>query len=137
MLFRSDRGERLLKAAPVIDADTIDEALAELDDAYEEARYKVRRLDVIHNRLPDSAARPAVAAALTDLDDDPAEAVERYEKLRRDLRERAGLLERDRLDVDAIAALLLLNNDELSVGQFTRLYRVHRENGLKPAMAVE
>lgn len=133
----SDRGERLLKAAPVIDGETIDEALAELDTAYAEARRKVTRLDVIHGRLPDNAARPAVAAALTDLDDDPTQAVTRYERVRRDLRERSSLLERDRLDVDAIAALLLLNRDELSVSEFVQLYRVHRERNMKPAMAVE
>ena len=133
----SDRGERLLKAGAVIDAETVDDALLELDAAYSEAQRKVSRLDVIHDRLPDNAARPAVAAALTDLDDDPAEAVNRYERVRRDLRKRSSLLERDRLDVDAIAALLLLNRDELSVEEFVQLYRVHRERSMKPAMAVE
>ena len=133
----SDRGERFLKSVPVIDAETLDDALAELDAAYDEAQHKVSRLDIIHARLPDNAARPAVAAALTDLDDDPSQAVNRYEQVRRDLKERSALLERDQLDVDSIAALLLLNNDELSVNEFVQLYRVHRENRMKPAMAVE
>ncbi len=133
----SDRGERLLKAAPVIDAEDLDDALVELDAAYDEAQQTVSRLDIIHEKLPDNAARPAVAAALTDLDEDPAQAVHRYEKVRLELKERSALLERDQLDVDSIAALLLLNNDELSVPEFVQLYRVHRENSMKPAMAVE
>ena len=133
----SDRGERLLKALPVIDAESLDVALNELDSAYEEAQRKVGRLDIIHDRLPDSSARPAVAAALTDLGSDPAQAVERYERVRQDLKKRSQLLERDQLDVDAIAALLLLNHDELSVNEFVQLYRVHRENRMKPALAVE
>ena len=133
----SDRGERFLKASPVIDAETLDDGLAELDAAYELAQHKVSRLDLIHDRLPDTAARPAVAAALTDLDDDPAQAVNRYEQVRRDLKTRSALLERDQLDIDSIAALLLLNHDELSVDEFVQLYRVHRENRMKPAMAVE
>lgn len=133
----SDRGERLLKALPVLDAEQLDDALNELDAAYEEAQRKVGRLDIIHDRLPDNAARPAVAAALTDLDDNPSQAVNRYEKVRRDLKKRSALLERDQLDVDSIAALLLLNNDELSVNEFVQLYRVHRQNRMKPAMAVE
>lgn len=133
----SDRGERLLKALPVIDADALDDALAQLDAAYDEAQHKVGRLDVIYGRLPDNAARPAVAAALTDLDDEPSQAVNRYEQVRRDLKQRSALLERDQLDVDSIAALLLLNNDELSVAEFVQLYRHHRENRMKPAMAVE
>ncbi len=133
----SDRGERFLKAAPVIDTEDLDEALAELDSAYDEAQTTVTRLDVIYERLPANAARPAVAAALTDLDDDPAHAVDRFEQVRRDLKERSALLERDQLDIDSIAALLLLNNSELSVDEFVQLYRMHREHRMKPAIAVE
>lgn len=133
----SDRAERLLKAAPVIEHHDLDEALKSLDAAYLEAEDKVNRLSVIHDRLPDNAARPAVAAALTDLLDDPNQAVTAYEHVRRQLKESGTILERDRLDIDAIAAMLLINRSEQSIHDFVRLYERHRSTGMTPSMAVE
>ena len=133
----SDRGERLLSAAPVLEADTLDGALVKLDQAYGVAKTKVDRLTIIHDALPEGQARPAVSAALTDLYDDPRRSVEVYEKIRQDLKAKGQQLSRDQLDTDAIAALLLMNHDELSVDEFIRLYAMHRNARLGPSLAVE
>lgn len=133
----SDLGERLLQAAPVLQAERTSDAIEELEEAYSLANTKVERLDSIYRQLPDSAARPAVAAALADLDADADNSAERYEQLRQQLEEKGQQLKRDQLDVEAIAALLLMNNDEKAVSEFVELYTHHRRSAMAPSLAVE
>jgi hypothetical protein len=74
---------------------------------------------------------------LADLDDDVDAAVARFESVRTALEEEGDLLERDGLDVAAIAALLLMNRDEDNVKKFVRTYRARRNGGAEPSEAVE
>ncbi|MCB2223665.1 MAG: TPM domain-containing protein [Actinobacteria bacterium] len=134
----TDLGRRLDRAAPALDASaTLSEAVAEMETAYRAAAAKTERLQALYDRLPDATTRPAVAAALADLDDDPDAAIERYEHLRTDLESRGGDLEADGLQLPAIAALLLMNRDEGNVAEFADTYRRRRDAGSEPAEAVE
>jgi hypothetical protein len=134
----SDRGERFLKAVPTFKSDAmLDDAVTALEAAYREAADKVERLETLYDRLPDTAARPAVAAALADLQADTSRSAEAYEKVRLDLEHLGSSLEKDGLDLDALAALLLLNHDETDIADFVTAYRKNRSNGLDPSQSVE
>lgn len=134
----TDAGERLLRAAPALDtAASLDGAVAELDTVYATARAKTERLQTLYASLPDSTTRPAVAAALADLTEEPAASFERYEQVRTDLLSKGTLLTRDGLSIPAIAALLLLNHDEDDLDDFVASYHSNRGLGLDPGEAVE
>ncbi|NQV08061.1 TPM domain-containing protein, partial [bacterium] len=134
----TDLGERLARASAALDTNSsIEDSVAELSAAYLTASGKTERLQSLYDRLPDSTTRPAVAAALADLDEDPDEAVERYERLRRELAAEGSSLTADGLEVPAIAALLLMNRDEGNVLDFVRVYGRRRSAGSPPAEAVE
>lgn len=134
----TDLGSRLRTAAPALVGDApLTESIAELDGAFHAAEDKTDRLHALYKRLPDSTARPAVAAALADLDDDVELAATRYEALRDDLTTEGDALVRDGLDVDAVAALLLMNRDEDHVEEFMRTYRNRRNAGATASEAVE
>ena len=134
----TDLGERVLKSAPVLPPTApLEETVDRIESTYQTAATKVERLEQLYNALPESATRPAVAAALADLDDDPSQAAERYERVRVELEEFGGELRADGLELPGIAALLLLNNSEDAVSDFVAAYRVNRENALQPGEAVE
>ncbi len=125
-------------SSAVLDGDTpLGETAARYRLAAEEAREKAGRLEELYDRLPDSAARPAVAAALADLTDDVGVAVDRYEALRKRLDRKSSMIVQDGLDPAAIAALLLMNNDEENVEAFISGYEAHRARGFDPAESVE
>jgi uncharacterized membrane protein YgcG len=131
-------GVGVAEAAAVLDHDApLGETAAQYRAVTEEARTKAERLEHLYELLPDSAARPAVAAALADLTDEVDTAVERYERVRRQLDAEGSALKADGLDPAAIAALLLMNNDEANVSEFTAGYREHRARGASPAESVE
>jgi hypothetical protein len=124
--------------APVLDAAApLSESVAEYRAASNEAEAKAARMERLYEELPESTARPAVAAALADLDDDPDTAVARYEKVRKRLGKGGSSLETDGLDPAAIAALLLMNHNENNVAEFLDAYDRHRTRGFDPAEAVE
>ncbi len=134
----TDKAERFVKVSPVLEADRpITASLDMLEANYRDAAVKTRRLEDLYGKLPSSVARPAVAAALADVDENLDRAVERYESVRRTLEESASVFERDGLDIPALAALLLLNHDELAVDEFLRAYRRNRSDGLDPSESVE
>ena len=134
----TDRGARLMRASPALDPSaTLGASMAEMEAAQAVAAEKTDRLETLYSRLPSSMARPAVAAALADLEDDLDDAVERFEKVRAALDVQGDVLTRDGLDVSAIAALLLMNRDEDHVKAFLRTYRSRRTGGAQPAEAVE
>ena len=65
----TDLGERLLRAAAALDgAAPLASSIAEMDAAYAIASDKTERLERLYARLPAGTARPAVAAALADID---------------------------------------------------------------------
>ena len=134
----TDLGGRLLEVAPALDgAQPITDSIAEMDGAFHTAEDKADRLATLYHRLDESVARPAVAAALADLDDDLDNAVARYEKLRRYLDDHGDVLARDGLEVAAIAALLLMNRDDDNAAKFLKTYRARRHQGAEPGDAVE
>ena len=134
----TDLGERVLKSAPVLPPTApLEETVDRIESSYQTAATKVERLEQLYDALPESATRPAVAAALADLDDDPSQAAERYERVRVELEQLGGELRADGLQLPGIAALLLLNNSEDAVSDFVAAYRVNRENALEPGEAVE
>jgi uncharacterized membrane protein YgcG len=134
----TDAGQRMLSAGPALSPEApFTTSIAELGTAYENAKRKTETLEQFYEKLPSSTARPAVAAALADLDDDADAAFERYEKLRRRLEEQGDALKADGLAIPALAALLLMNNDDDVVGEFIDVYRQHRNRGWEPGEAVE
>ena len=134
----TDFGDRFLRAAPALDpAASAAESAAELDRAYATATAKTDALEQLYEKLPDSAARPAVAAALADLGDDLDDSVERYAKVQYALERQGRTLKQDGLDLDAIAALLVLNNDEAAVDDFVAAYDKNRANRLPADESVE
>ena len=134
----TDLGRRFLESAPALgDDELLAPALIEIDAAYATAAAKTARLEDVYKVLPASTARPAVAAALADLDDDPAAAVSAYQRLRSRLLRTDKDLVADGLEPSAIAALLLINRDEGNVDAFIDNYRERRSAGMDPAEAVE
>jgi hypothetical protein len=131
-------GLAVADAAPTfVDDAPLSESVAEYRAASVEAEVKIDRLERLYERLPESTARPAVAAALADLDDNTDHAIERYESVRASLASEAAGLAADGLDPAAIAALLLMNRNERNTGEFLAAYRRHRDRGFDPAEAVE
>ena len=129
-------GVGLAEASSVLDQNApLGESAAQYQTAAAEARDKANRLEALYGRLPDSAARPAVAAALADLSDDVDSSVARYEAVRTRLDD--SPLATDGLDPAGVAALLLMNNDEENVEPFIAGYRQHRARGFDPAESVE
>ena len=134
----TDLGARMLRAAPALDPQaSLDASIAELEASRATATEKVGRLETLYRSLPKSTARPAVAAALADLDTDVAGATARYERVRKQLEDEGDVLARDGLDIAAVAALLLMNRDEDNVAEFLRTYRTRRTGGAEPAEAAE
>ena len=134
----TDLGERLLRAAAAFDgAAPLASSIAEMDAAYAIASDKTERLERLYARLPAGTARPAVAAALADIDNDVDSAVAQYEKLRLYLDDHGDALEGDGLEIPAIAALLLMNSDEDNADRFLSTYQRLRRTGSEPAEAVE
>ncbi len=133
----TDRGERFRRAGPVLDhgAPVADE-VRHLESSYAVAEEKTRRLGALYERLPDTTARPAVAAALADVDLDEAASVEVYERVRSRL-DRDGRISADGLDPAALAALLVLNRDDDDVDDFLAAYDRNREQGFVPSESVE
>jgi uncharacterized membrane protein YgcG len=131
-------GAGLAEAAPGFPPDApLSASVAEYRAALFEADAKVRRLEDLYERLPPSTARPAIAAALADLEDDTNSAVGRYESIRKALDTKAAGLTADGLDPAAIAALLLMNRNEANTQEFLDAYQGHRDRGFGPAEAVE
>ncbi len=131
-------GLAVADAAPLLDGDVpLSESVNEYRAVSTEAEAKAARLERLYENLPDSTARPAVAAALADLDEDPDSAVARYERVRAKLADASAGLEADGLDPAAIAALLLMNRNERNTRQFLSAYERHRDRGFDPAEAVE
>lgn len=131
-------GGGFAEAAPAFDRSIpLSESVAEYQAASSEADTKVRRLEYLYEELHESTARPAIAAALADLDDDTALAVSRYEKVRKALGAKSAGLKADGLDPAAIAALLLMNRNEDNIPEFLDAYQQHRDRGFDPAEAVE
>ena len=134
----TDLGDRFLRASPAFDPDSsAAESVEEMDRAYATATAKTETLEQLYERLPESAARPAVASALADLGDEPDRAVERYAKVQSELERVGRNLKGDGLDLDAIAALLVLNNDESAVAEFVDAYDTNRANRLPADQSVE
>ena len=134
----TDFGERYLRAAPALDpGSTASESAAELVGAYATATTKTETLEQLYEKLPASAARPAVAAALADLGDDLDNSVERYARVQDELERLGRTLKQDGLDLDAIAALLVLNNDESAVEEFVDAYDRNRGHRLPADQSVE
>ena len=137
-LVTTPLGAGLAEAAPGFPADTpLSESVAEYRAASSEANTKVQRLEDLYERLPQSTARPAIAAALADLEDDTESAVDRYESVRRALEKKSAGLKADGLDPAAIAALLLMNRNESNIREFLDGYQRHRDRGFEAAEAVE
>jgi hypothetical protein len=134
----TDLGERFVRASPVLPDDVpIGDSISRLEGAYAEAKAKTTRLEEIYEHLPEDRARPAVSAALADLEDDVDDAVAAYERVRKMLDERAPRMEQDGLSVPAVAAFLLMNNDEGAIDEFIDTYDEHRKAGLAPDDAIE
>jgi hypothetical protein len=134
----TDFGERFLRASPALEPGSdAAAAAAELDQAYATATAKTEALEQLYEKLPDNAARPAVAAALADLGDDLDNSVERYATVQHELERIGQTLKQDGLDLDAIAALLVLNNDESAVEEFVDAYDKNRANRLPADESVE
>lgn len=137
-LSATDLGRRFLETAPALESgEPLGTALIEIDAAFTVATAKTARLETVYAALPASTARPAVAAALADLDDDPAAAISAYQQLRTRLLKRDGDIAADGLEASAIAALLLMNRDEENADEFLDTYRQRRDAGMEPAEAVE
>ncbi|CAN5418979.1 hypothetical protein BH24ACT7_BH24ACT7_20970 [soil metagenome] len=134
----TDAGTRLLRSAPALDRTAPTSAsVEELDTLYRAAQTKTDRLNTLYHRLPPSTTRPAVAAALSDLDDDLDSATARYERARTALVEQGSALTADGLAVPAVAALLLMNNDDDDIPEFLEVYTELRNRGNDPDEAVE
>ena len=115
----------------------LSESVAEFRALSTEAEVKAARMERLYDKLPESTARPAIAAALADLEDDADSAVARYEKVRKRLGAKSAGLKADGLDPAAIAALLLMNHNEGNTKEFLDAYQRHRDRGFDPADAVE
>jgi hypothetical protein len=138
MASLTDAADRLLEAASALDpTKPLSESLSEYAQVNDTAAQKTAKLEELLDRLPDTTARPAVAAALADVSDDLDASVEEYEVLRQRLEREGTALAADGLDVPAIAALLLMNHDETSTGEFIDAYNANRRRSMDPGEAVE
>jgi len=136
-LSATDLGRRFLETTPALESgEQLGTALIEIDAAFSAATAKTARLETVYAALPASTVRPAVAAALADLDDDPAAAISAYQRLRTRLLRRDGDIAADGLEASAIAALLLMNKDEENADEFLDTYQQRRHAGMEPAEAV-
>ena len=134
----TDDGARLLEAGPALDtADQLSSSVEQLDLVYTTATDKAERMETLYSKLPSSTTRPAVAAALADLSDDPDAAVRQYEALRQILETKGAVLSRDGLSIPAITALLLMNNDAEDVDEFLEAYEANRSRAIDADTAVE
>lgn len=134
----TDEGERFLEAGPALNtADALSDSMEQLDLVYATATEKAQRMETLYENLPSSTTRPAVAAALADLADDPDAALREYEALRQILETKGTMLSRDGLSIPAIAALLLMNNDAEDVDEFLSTYEANRGRGIEADTAVE
>ncbi len=134
----TDEGERFLEAGPVLDTSApLRDSIDQLDLVYATAKEKAQRLETLYEQLPSSTTRPAVAAALADLTDDPDAAYRQYETLRQTLETKGSMLNRDGLSIPAITALLLMNNDAGDVDDFLVAYEANRNRGVTADTAVE
>ncbi|MET0831606.1 MAG: TPM domain-containing protein, partial [Acidimicrobiia bacterium] len=134
----TDPGVRFLRSAAALDhGAATKESAAELTALYQAAETKTDRLATLYGRLPESTTRPAVAAALSDLDDDLDSVTARYEAARATLEKRGTALEADGLAIPAVAALLLMNNDDDDIDEFLAIYSDHRGRGRAPDQAME
>lgn len=117
----TDLGERLLQAAPVLVGDQpLSGSVGEVAAAYAVAEEKTRRVERIRADLDDPTSAAAVSVALADVGDDADEALAAYERL---LEALAGSRpEQDGISTPALAAFLLMNNDETAVGEFLSAY---------------
>ncbi|GBE23883.1 hypothetical protein BMS3Bbin02_00148 [bacterium BMS3Bbin02] len=131
-------GRRFLESGPVLMTDDeLTTSLDEVESAYTVASAKARAVRELRDTLDDSPARPGVAAALADIGAPIAQAQERFLRVRSDLGKRGKRLENDNLDLDAIAALLIMNNDERSIDDFTSTYGTLRDSGHDAPTSVE
>ena len=131
-------GAAFAEAGPAHDPEApLVESLEEFTDATRIARDKANRLERLYESLPASTTRPAVAAALADADASPESAVARYEQVRQALDDQGSALTAGGLDLAAIAALLVMNNNDENVAEFTAAYTAHRNRGFDPPVAVE
>jgi uncharacterized membrane protein YgcG len=134
----TDAGERFVQSAAALDHEaTLSASLSELESVYARAREKTDRLETLYGKLPSSTTRPAVAAALADLETSVDTSYEDYERVRIELESAGDVLARDGLDIPAIAALLLMNNDQADVDEFIDAYRLNRGRGSEPDESVE
>jgi uncharacterized membrane protein YgcG len=134
----TDLGERILQAAPLLEPErSLAESVAELEQAYAGAAEKTARMERLYQQLPQGESRPAVAAALTDLTADEGEALGRYQALLSRLERDGSQLRTDGLDLPAVAAFLVMNNDEGAVDEFLAAYREARRLGEEAPLAVE
>ncbi|MDH3193322.1 MAG: TPM domain-containing protein, partial [Acidimicrobiia bacterium] len=130
----NDLGERVVQAGPVlVPGAPILDSVNEVDSAYVTAADKATRLKLIRDRLDENEARPAVSAALVDLEDDAEAALARYEGVLDTLEK--SQLKQDGLSVPAVAAFLLMNND--SVDEFLAAYGEAKRLGNDAEMSVE
>src|SRR5690606_1977088 len=134
----TDRGERILEAAPVLKKEApLSESLEELAAVAEEAAQKTKLLEELYSKLPNIPTRPAVAAALADLGTDPDDATERYNAVLETLRRSSSTLLQDGVDLPSLAAFLVMNNDEEDVDEFIESYEEARRLRVDPPTAVE
>ncbi len=134
----SDAGERFMQSAAALNHEaSLSASLSEMESVYARAKDKTDRLEVLYGKLPSSTTRPAVAAALADLETSVDTSYEDYERVRQELTSTGDVLARDGLDIPAVAALLLMNNDEADVGEFLDAYRHNRGRGSEPDESVE
>jgi hypothetical protein len=134
----TDTGRRLLEASVALDRDaTAATTIAEVAGVYESAAMKTHRMESLYAQLPADTTRPAVAAALADLVDEPETAVARYEKVRVALTAAGETLAADGIAIPALAALLLMNNDDDDIDEFVAAYQENRTAGFPPGEAVE
>ena len=134
----TDRGARFLRAGPAMDPDQgLAATVVMMDSNYSRAEAKTERLAAVYAKLPSSSVRPAVAAALADVHDDPEVAVGQYEAVRTELTRLGNRLENDGLSIEAIAALLLMNNSDGRIAEFVGAYTTNRELGFPADEAVE
>jgi hypothetical protein len=137
-MLLTDEGERFVEAGPVLStAQPLRDSVQQLDLVYETARAKAERMETLYQQLPSSTTRPAVAAALADLGDDPDASYKMYETLRQTLESSGSALSRDGLSIPAIAALLLMNNDAEDLDEFLAAYDANRQRGETADTAVE